>query len=67
MTDNIVQMDATRIAELIATRELSPVDVVQAHWTLPNRPRPRSSRALDWGRSMAFRSPSRMESTRRVC
>ncbi len=31
MTDNIVQMDATRIAELIATRELSPVDVVQAH------------------------------------
>src|SRR5262249_22146858 len=30
MTD-IVKMDATRIAELIATRELSPVEVMQAH------------------------------------
>jgi aspartyl-tRNA(Asn)/glutamyl-tRNA(Gln) amidotransferase subunit A len=31
MTDIIVQMDATRLAELIAHRELSPVEVVEAH------------------------------------
>src|SRR5215467_15497479 len=31
MTDSIVRMDATRIAELIAKRELSPVEVMQAH------------------------------------
>ncbi|MBR0911782.1 amidase [Bradyrhizobium sp. 521_C7_N1_3] len=31
MTDNIVRMDATRIAQLIAQRELSPVEVMQAH------------------------------------
>jgi aspartyl-tRNA(Asn)/glutamyl-tRNA(Gln) amidotransferase subunit A len=31
MTDNITRMDATRLAELIANRELSPVEVVQAH------------------------------------
>ena len=31
MTDHIVEMDATRIAELIADRELSPVEVMQAH------------------------------------
>jgi len=31
MTEQIVFMDATRIAELIARRELSPVEVVQAH------------------------------------
>src|SRR5215813_124594 len=31
MTDNVVKMDATRIAELIAKRELSPVEVMQAH------------------------------------
>jgi aspartyl-tRNA(Asn)/glutamyl-tRNA(Gln) amidotransferase subunit A len=31
MTDNIVKMDATRIAQLIAKRELSPVEVMQAH------------------------------------
>ena len=31
MTDNIVKMDASRIAELIAKRELSPVEVMQAH------------------------------------
>jgi aspartyl-tRNA(Asn)/glutamyl-tRNA(Gln) amidotransferase subunit A len=31
MTEQIVFMDATRIAELIAKRELSPVEVVQAH------------------------------------
>lgn len=31
MIDTIIQMDATRIAELIARRELSPVEVVQAH------------------------------------
>lgn len=31
MTNNIVQMDATRIAELIANRELSPVEVMEAH------------------------------------
>jgi aspartyl-tRNA(Asn)/glutamyl-tRNA(Gln) amidotransferase subunit A len=31
MTDKIIRMDASRIAELIATRELSPVEVVQAH------------------------------------
>lgn len=31
MTDNIIQMDASRIAELIANRELSPVEVMKAH------------------------------------
>ncbi len=31
MTDNITRMDATRLAALIANRELSPVEVVQAH------------------------------------
>lgn len=31
MTDTIVHMDATRLAELIAKRELSSVEVVQAH------------------------------------
>ena len=31
MTDNIVQMDASRIAELVANRELSAVEVVKAH------------------------------------
>ena len=31
MTDNIIQMDASRIAELVANRELSPVEVMQAH------------------------------------
>ncbi len=31
MTDHITRMDATRLAELIANRELSPVEVVQAH------------------------------------
>ncbi|UPT88013.1 amidase [Bradyrhizobium barranii subsp. apii] len=31
MMDNIVRMDATRIAQLIAQRELSPVEVMRAH------------------------------------
>ena len=31
MTNTITQMDASRIAELIAKRELSPVEAVQAH------------------------------------
>src|ERR1700761_7481507 len=31
MTHTIIHMDATRIAELIAQKELSPVEVVQAH------------------------------------
>jgi aspartyl-tRNA(Asn)/glutamyl-tRNA(Gln) amidotransferase subunit A len=31
MTDTIVKLDASRIAELIAKRELSPVEAVQAH------------------------------------
>src|ERR1700755_510486 len=31
MTDNIIRMDATRIAELVAKREISPVEAVQAH------------------------------------
>ena len=31
MTKDIIQMDASRIAELIAARELSPVEVMQAH------------------------------------
>lgn len=31
MTNSIIQMDATHIAERIAKRELSPVEVVQAH------------------------------------
>src|ERR1700744_1075881 len=31
MTNTIIQMDANRIAELITNRELSPVEVVQAH------------------------------------
>jgi len=32
MTDNIVKMDATRLAELIAKKDLSPVEVVEAHF-----------------------------------
>src|ERR1700722_14056202 len=32
MTDSIVKFDASRIAELIAKRELSPVEVMQAHF-----------------------------------
>jgi Asp-tRNA(Asn)/Glu-tRNA(Gln) amidotransferase A subunit family amidase len=88
MTDNILQMDASRIAELIADGELSPVEVMKAHLdriaevnpkvnaivtmadgalTLLKKPRQRSSRRLDWALSMAFRSRSRMESTRRAC
>ncbi|MGM4953381.1 amidase [Bradyrhizobium sp. 604_D8_N2_3] len=31
MTDDIVKMDATRISQLIAQRELSPVEVMRAH------------------------------------
>src|SRR6202046_1391825 len=31
MTDSIVKLEASRIAELIAKRELSPVEVMQAH------------------------------------
>ena len=31
MTDAITQMDATRLAGAIASRELSPVEVMQAH------------------------------------
>src|ERR1700742_4056049 len=31
MTDSIIQMDASRIAELVANRELSPVEVMKAH------------------------------------
>src|ERR1700754_3250055 len=31
MTDRIIQMDASRIAELVANRELSPVEVLKAH------------------------------------
>src|ERR1700742_5096867 len=31
MSENIIQMDASRIAELIADRELSPVEVMKAH------------------------------------
>src|SRR6202041_3565791 len=31
MTDTIIQMDASRIAELVANRELSPVEVMRAH------------------------------------
>ncbi|MBR1124456.1 amidase [Bradyrhizobium lablabi] len=31
MTDNITQMDASRIAGLVAKRELSPVEIMQAH------------------------------------
>jgi aspartyl-tRNA(Asn)/glutamyl-tRNA(Gln) amidotransferase subunit A len=31
MTNDIIQMDASRIAELIANRELSPVEVMKAH------------------------------------
>ncbi len=31
MTETIIHMDATRLAELIASRELSPVEVVKAH------------------------------------
>src|SRR6201996_2507436 len=31
MTDIITRLDATRLAELIASRELSPVEVMQAH------------------------------------
>jgi aspartyl-tRNA(Asn)/glutamyl-tRNA(Gln) amidotransferase subunit A len=31
MTGNITRMEASRLAELIASRELSPIEVVQAH------------------------------------
>src|ERR1700710_691339 len=31
MTDKIIQMDASRIAELVANTELSPVEVMKAH------------------------------------
>src|SRR5215813_1897302 len=31
MTDSLTRMDATRLAELIASRDISPVEVVQAH------------------------------------
>src|ERR1700722_16484504 len=31
MTDTIIHMDASRIAELVANRELSPVEVMQTH------------------------------------
>ncbi|MBR0746523.1 amidase [Bradyrhizobium japonicum] len=31
MTDDVVRMDATRISQLIARRELSPVEVMRAH------------------------------------
>jgi len=31
MTDNITRLDATRIAELVAGKEVSPVEVMQAH------------------------------------
>src|ERR1700759_3186278 len=31
MTNNIIQLDASRIAELVANRELSPVEVMKAH------------------------------------
>ncbi|MEI9987506.1 MAG: hypothetical protein WDN69_32820 [Aliidongia sp.] len=31
MTDKITYMDASRIAELVAKKELSPVEVMQAH------------------------------------
>jgi aspartyl-tRNA(Asn)/glutamyl-tRNA(Gln) amidotransferase subunit A len=31
MTDKITHIDATRIAELAANREISPLEVVQAH------------------------------------
>src|ERR1700753_564313 len=31
MVDAIVRMDATRMAQLIAKRELSPVEVMEAH------------------------------------
>ena len=31
MADAIVRMDATRMAQLIAKRELSPVEVMEAH------------------------------------
>src|ERR1700744_4815343 len=31
MTNNIIQLDASRIAELVANREISPVEVMKAH------------------------------------
>jgi aspartyl-tRNA(Asn)/glutamyl-tRNA(Gln) amidotransferase subunit A len=31
MSSQIIQMDASRIAELVANRELSPVEVMRAH------------------------------------
>src|ERR1700723_4808167 len=31
MTDTIIHMDASRIAELVANRALSPVEVMQTH------------------------------------
>jgi len=31
MTSELLYLDATRLAELIRTREVSPVEVVQAH------------------------------------
>ena len=31
MTNEIIHVDATRMAELVAKREVSPVEIVQAH------------------------------------
>ena len=88
MTDKIIQMDASRIAELIAKRELSPVEVMQAHLDRIAEVNPKvnaivtlADGALDAakkaeaavksgassGPSMAFRSRSRIASTRRAC
>ena len=87
MTD-IIQMDASRIAELVATRELSPVEVMKAHLDRIAEVNPKvnaivtmADGALDaakkaeaavmsganWALSTAFRSRSRMASTRRAC
>jgi len=34
MKNKIILLDASRLAELIATRELSPVEVIKAHLSL---------------------------------